>query len=144
MKRDKGRYRQELRRVEASRAVYLEKILGERGPLRRGSFVTLRRKCGKPNCRCAAGEGHPAQYLSVKEGGRTRLVYVSGAQADRVAEEARRYRRFRQARATLAKLGRRSLAAIDGLGQAMETTEGLPGRKGEGGRPRRKPPRKKG
>lgn len=43
-----------------------------------GSLVEQSRRCGKPGCRCAAGELHgPYVYLSVgKAGGRRGMVYV--------------------------------------------------------------------
>lgn len=123
MKRDKSRLRQELRRTEKSRWAHAQKILQERGPLRRGSLVTVLRKCGKPNCRCATGEGHPTKYLSIKEEGKTRMVYIPSAAELRVAEEAESYRRLRQERATLAKLAQRSLELIDELQRTLETSE---------------------
>ncbi len=129
MKPDRSRLRQELRRLEESRATYLASILGARGPLRRGAFVTVRRKCGKPNCRCARGEGHPAKYLSVKEGGRTRMIYVPSSQEVQVAKEAEQYRRYRQARAMLAKLSHQALAVIDELEHALQATQKIGGRK---------------
>ena len=143
MKRDQSRLRRELRRLEGSRTVHLESILDARGPLRRGAFVTVQRKCGKPNCRCAKGEGHPAKYLSVKEGGRTRMIYVSSSQEVQVAKEAEQYRRFRQARAMLAKLTRQALAVIDELEQALQATQKIGGRK-KRQRARRKPGGQKG
>jgi len=39
----------------------------------RGSVVVHRRRCGKPNCRCAAGDLYEATVLSYSERGRTRL-----------------------------------------------------------------------
>jgi len=129
MKRDKSRLRQMLRRTEETRSDFVGKILDERGILRRGSFVTVHRKCGKPNCHCATGEGHPAKYLSVKEGGKTRMIFVPSSAAMKVEEEAGRYRRFRQARAELAKLAKQSMEIIDELEQALETTKEIPGRR---------------
>ena len=101
----------------------MQQILQTRGTLRCGSLVTVKRKCGKPNCRCATGEGHPAKYLSTKEGGKTRMVYVPAKAEVKVAEEAKRYRSLRQARATLAKLAQRSLELIDELQRTLETSE---------------------
>jgi hypothetical protein len=105
--------------------------------------VSLRRKCGKPNCRCATGPGHPAAYLSIKEGGHTRMVYVPRDQTVDVAKEARRYRRLRRARAMLAKLAKESLEVIDELERALETTEEIGS--GGGRRPARsrKAPRRR-
>ena len=140
MKQDRSRLRRELRRLEDARAVHLEAILSARGPLRRGAFVTVLRKCGKPNCRCAQGEGHPAKYLSVKEGGQTRMIYVPSSQEVQVAQEAEQYRQYRQARAMLAKLNRQALAVIDELEKALQTTQKVDGRK----KKRRTRPDKKG
>ncbi len=144
MKRDKNRLRQELRRTEVSRSAHLQKILSERGPLRRGAFVTVQRKCGKPNCHCATGEGHPAKYLSVKEGGRTRMVYIPSHLEVSVADEAERYRGFRQVRAALAKLARQSLELIDKLERALQTTKKIAGKSSKKRGSRAKSSRKKG
>jgi transcriptional regulator NrdR family protein len=41
----------------------------------RGSVVRRLLRCGKPGCRCATGERHPAVYLSVTHaGGRTEQI----------------------------------------------------------------------
>jgi len=129
MEKDKSRLRQELRRVEKSRWKHVAKILAEDDPLRPGSFVVVKRKCGKPNCRCATGEGHPAKYLSMKEKGRTRMVYVPPAIEGKVAKEARLYRQFRQSRATLEKLAKQSIELIDALQKNLETKENIATRK---------------
>ena len=42
----------------------------------RGSLITRPIKCGKPNCRCATGDGHPSLYLSSFYHGYTHLDYV--------------------------------------------------------------------
>lgn len=123
MKRDPSSLRREIRRLEESRSVYLEQILEERGPLRRGAFIKVERKCGKPNCRCAKGDGHPAKYLSIKKGGRTCMVYVPTSQEMRVGREAERYRRLRKSRAMLAKLGRQVLELIDELERTLQATD---------------------
>ena len=45
----------------------------------RGSLVTRYRRCGKPTCHCATGEGHgPAHYLSVTlKPGKTEQILLS-------------------------------------------------------------------
>lgn len=54
------------------------RILAKLPPLEevlRGSVVVRSLRCGKPNCHCAEGEGHPATYLSVTlAGGRTEQI----------------------------------------------------------------------
>jgi hypothetical protein len=69
----------------------------ERMPrLLRGSLVTLRRRCGKPSCRCADGEQlHEAPALSYSEGGRTRMLTLAEADVPAVAAALDRYRAAR-------------------------------------------------
>ncbi|MCG6535063.1 MAG: hypothetical protein L7F78_10290 [Syntrophales bacterium LBB04] len=122
MKQDKSRLRQQILNAEASRQDHVQSILQEQGPLRSGTLVNIKRKCGKANCRCVAGHGHPTTYLSCKENGRTRMVYVPAAVAPAIAREAQRYRRLRRHRASLAKLAHQSLELIDKLQEALQTT----------------------
>jgi len=76
----------------------------------RGSLVTLRRRCGKPGCRCADGqERHEAPALSYSERGRTRVVMLE--QAD-VAAVAAALARYRAAKAELEEAASAGLAAL--------------------------------
>jgi hypothetical protein len=131
MKTDPSQIRQRIRRLEDSLGSLVAQLLAERGPLRRGSFVTLHRKCGKATCHCAHGPGHPAPYLSTRHEGRTRLFYLTREIRDQVAEEAGRYRAFRQRRAVLAQRMRAILTSVDELAQALENPEPLVGKKGK-------------
>ena len=59
----------------------------------RGSLVTLRRRCGKPGCRCADGDQrHEAPALSYSDHGRTRVVMLADTDVDAVAAALDRYR----------------------------------------------------
>jgi len=131
MKADPSQIRQRIRRLEDSLGSLVAQLLAERGPLRRGSFVTLHRKCGKATCHCAHGQGHPAHYLSTRHEGRTRLFYLAREIRDPVAEQAGRYREFRRRRALLAQRMRAILMSIDELGQALEDREPLVGKRGK-------------
>ena len=58
----------------------------------RGSVVTHRRRCGKPNCRCADGEAlHETTVLSYSEGGRSRLLRLPADQVAGVRAATERY-----------------------------------------------------
>ncbi len=124
MKTDISRLRKLLRENESSRLEYLQGILQEENPMRIGSLVTVRRKCGKPNCRCAEGEGHLSTYLSTKEEGKTRMVYIPAVCLDTVTQQTRTYRRFRNNRAALVKLAQQSLLLIDRLQRMLQITKG--------------------
>ena len=68
------------------------------GELLRGSLFTLRRKCGKPTCRCASGEPHESPALAYPVGGRTRTMTLTHADLGKVRAALQRYE---QARAEL-------------------------------------------
>jgi hypothetical protein len=123
MKPDKSRLRQAIRSIEDARQEHVEGILRERGPIRGGSLVKINRKCGKPNCRCATGYGHPTTYLSSKEDGKTRMVYIPASVEAAVTQQTQRYRQLRQHRASLARLAQRSLELVDQLHVALHTTK---------------------
>lgn len=52
----------------------------------RASLITRSIKCGKPNCRCANGEGHKSLYLSSYYNGKTYLDSVPKAYKDSVSQ----------------------------------------------------------
>ena len=49
--------------------------------LLRGSLITLRRRCGKPGCRCAGKTGvlHESPALSCTIGGKSHLITLTAA-----------------------------------------------------------------
>ena len=55
-------------------------------PVMRGSLITRSIKCGKPNCRCANGEGHKSFYLSSYYNGKTQLDSVPKTYKDGVSQ----------------------------------------------------------
>lgn len=57
----------------------------------RASLITRSVKCGKPNCRCANGEGHKSFYLSSYSNGKTRLDSVPKSYKEKVAQCTREY-----------------------------------------------------
>lgn len=57
----------------------------------RASLITRSIKCGKPNCRCANGEGHRSLYLSSYYNGKTQLDSVPKAYKDKVSQCIRDY-----------------------------------------------------
>ena len=77
----------------------LYRELGRVGDFRRGSLNEVRRKCGKPNCACAA-PGHPGHgpqwNLTRKAGGRTRTVHLRpGPELGKARREVAEHERFR-------------------------------------------------
>lgn len=46
------------------------------GPVLAATLVLVQRRCGRPGCHCRKGQGHPTHYLTCKQHGKTRSVYV--------------------------------------------------------------------
>jgi hypothetical protein len=57
-----------------------------------GTVSTFRRRCGKPTCRCAAGDPHESPALVFTEDGRTKTVTLSEAEVAEVEAAVARYR----------------------------------------------------
>lgn len=109
-----SRLRQELWRLYGALARTL-RALQRDAPMVQGSLYLLRRKCGKPTCRCARGELHPAWVLTRSEAGKHRLYSVPTDQRGGLRPLAREYRRWQRTRAVLVKQFARLLALIDHL-----------------------------
>jgi hypothetical protein len=77
----------------------LYRELSRVGDFRPGSLNEVRRRCGKPNCACAAPghPGHGPQYnLTRRVGGRTQTVHLRpGPELDKARREVAEYQRFR-------------------------------------------------
>jgi hypothetical protein len=67
---------------------------GSGGPrMIRGSVVTPRRRCGKPNCRCADGQAlHEETVLTYSERSRTRSVTLPVSEVAAARAAVQRYR----------------------------------------------------
>jgi len=79
----------------------------------RGSLIVLKRRCGKPNCKCAGGEPHQTPVLSYSDRGVTRMVCLRPEQVAVVKAALGRYRR------ELARLETEALAGIAALRRAV-------------------------
>ena len=91
-------------------------------PMVQGSLYLLRRKCVKPNCRCARGELHASWVLTRSESGKKRLYSVPQDQKGRLRPLTREYRRWQLARARLVKQFAFILALVDQLAEGRLQT----------------------
>ena len=118
---DLSKLRQQLWRAYAALATTLRRLQRSE-PMVQGSFYLLRRKCGKPNCRCARGQLHPAYVLTRSEAGKDRLYPVPKEQRAEVRKRAAEYRRYQRARAVLVKRHLRLLALVDQIAEQRLVT----------------------
>ena len=77
----------------------------------RGSLVTRYRRCGKPTCHCATGEGHgPAHYLSVTlKPGKTEQILLSEEMVPVARQFLENYNRWWTALEKVSEVNRRLL-----------------------------------
>src|SRR5256885_2154198 len=86
-------------------------------PMLQGSFYLLRRKCGKPNCRCTRGKLHATWVLTRSEKGKDRIYSVPKKQQANVQKWAGEYRRYQRARAALVKRHLELLRLVDRMAE---------------------------
>lgn len=53
-------------------------------------------KCGKPNCHCAQGQGHPSLYLVQSQAGKLRQLCVPKAWHERVRQAVHDYQQMQR------------------------------------------------
>lgn len=88
----------------------MSSLAGRGAPrLVRGSLITLRRRCGKPTCRCAQGAPHETPALSYSVEGRTRTLTLRPEDLPVVQAALERYAAARQ------RLEDEALAGIEAL-----------------------------
>lgn len=95
--------RRKLARFEELPRRFLHPLLDEK-PMIKGTLYPLRRKCGKPSCRCARGQLHETMMLSASIAGKTKLWTIPAERIEKIREMTERYRRFRRARTEFVKL----------------------------------------
>ena len=91
-------------------------------PVIRGTVYELKRKCGKPGCRCAQGELHARMVVSASEGGKTKLQVIPHGSLSEVQVKVRRYQELRRVRARLGEIYRKMLQMMDEI-EAMRREE---------------------
>jgi hypothetical protein len=82
-------------------------------PVIKGSVYELKRKCGKPGCKCAQGELHSRMVVSASEKGKTILRVIPHGFLVEVQGNVRRYQELRRARARLVGVHRKMIQVID-------------------------------
>ena len=84
-------------------------------PVLKGSVYELKRKCGKPGCKCAQGELHSRMVVSASEKGKTILRVIPNGFLVEVQGKVRRYQELRRARARLVEVHRKMIQVMDAM-----------------------------
>jgi hypothetical protein len=124
--------RQNLLRLASEIKGLVEPLFSDR-PVIKGTVYELKRRCGKPGCKCVRGELHTRMVFSASQGGKTRLQVIPRGFLVEVKTKVRRYQELRRVRARLGEIYRKMLEVIDQM-EAMRREEVSPsGRKPSGG-----------
>lgn len=92
-------------------------------PVLKGTVYELKRKCGKPGCKCAQGALHARMVLSASESGKTRLRAVPRGFLVDTQQRVKRYQQLRRARARVVQIHRQMLKLMDAM-EAMRRQDG--------------------
>jgi hypothetical protein len=69
-----------------------------------GSLALSHRRCGKPSCHCADGDGHPLWTLTFMAGGKKRVETIPADWIDAVGPRVEAGRHFKEAAAELLRI----------------------------------------
>ena len=116
-----SRLRQSLLHLVSEMKQLVEPFFSDR-PVIKGTVYELRRRCGKPGCKCAQGDMHARMVVSASEKGRTRLRVIPRGFLVEVQERVRRYQELRRVRARLVAIHREMLKVLDEM-EAMRREE---------------------
>ncbi len=119
MPADLSAFRQQMWRLYRSLAALLRTMTSQ-GALTPGSFYLLKRKCGKPACRCARSQLHTVWVLTRSEAGDHKLYTVPPEQRAEVRKRAAAWRRYQRARARLLQQVRALVALADQIAESQK------------------------
>jgi hypothetical protein len=116
-----SRLRQSLVHLVSEMKQLVEPFFSDR-PVIKGTVYELRRRCGKPGCKCAQGELHARMVVSASEKGKTRLRVIPRGFLVEAQQRVGRYQQLRQIRARLVAIHREMLRVLDEM-EAMRREE---------------------
>ena len=111
-KRKFSRLRQSLVQLADEVRQLVDPLLSDK-PVIKGSVYELKRKCGKPGCKCAQGELHRSMVVSASEKGKTKLRVIPRGSLVEVESKVRRYQKLRRVRTRLGEVHKNILRIMD-------------------------------
>lgn len=112
-----------IQKLQRHRQALIQDLLNTQQMIR-GSFGTAYRKCGKPNCWCAEGTGHPVRRITWTEQARSRTQAIPTEDSVWIQTMTKNYKHFRNNRQALRALEREINTVVDELeAQIVEMTK---------------------
>jgi hypothetical protein len=116
-----SRLRQSLVHLVSEMKQLVEPFFSDR-PVIKGTVYELRRRCGKPGCKCAQGQLHARMVVSASEKGRTRLRVIPRGFLVETQQKVGRYQELRRIRARMVANHLQMLKVLDEM-EAMRREE---------------------
>lgn len=91
------------------------RVFAEHEPVLPGRLVTLRRRCGKPGCRCRRGKPHETRVFLARRDGRRVTRKLLSKEEHRLRKPVKRNAALVRLRGRLTKLFEEALRACDRL-----------------------------
>ena len=96
--------------TERKRRARMAKLIHQKRLLR-GTLSVRRRRCGKPNCRCARGEPHVSLYVVQSHGGKPRQLFVPKTWEERIRAAVADYQQLQRLLEEISEMEWRRLMA---------------------------------
>lgn len=84
-----------IRKLEEKRIRLLDKILSI-NLMVPGSYNEVYCRCGKKNCWCYSGKGHPFKRITFSEDGKSKTKSISGKNVGWIKKVTQNYRQFKE------------------------------------------------
>lgn len=124
---DLPKTRKEIKDLNLERFTFEMEMLRDlsRKKMLSGSVVKKYKACGKGDCKCTRGELHgPFYYLTYKEEGKTKMIFLRKIQWEEAIKLNDNYRRWRKSRAEVSKIGKKILKLLDKIEKANTVSIG--------------------
>lgn len=99
----------EIKKIKSEKKKLWEELLKEDYFLQ-GTLVEAYLRCGKSNCRCARDEKFkhgPKYYLSFKERGKSKMVYIREGKVEEVQKAIENYKNFKSITTRISEINRK-------------------------------------
>ena len=102
----------QIKALEKKRASVIEKMLSQKF-LTPGAYKEVYCKCGKKNCWCYSGKGHPYSRITFSEDGRSRTKAIHDSNIGWIKEVTQNYRNFKEGQKKIKEYGERLKKLLD-------------------------------
>jgi hypothetical protein len=102
----------EIKKLEEERAGVLDKILSIKLMVP-GSYNEVYCRCGKSNCWCRSGKGHPFRRITFSEDGKPKTKSIREENVEWIKKVTHNYRQFREGQKRLREYEKRLAKLLD-------------------------------